>query len=149
MGAKGTNMANHKMMITLEALNATRANTILELLGVEFTVFNEEELVLTMPITNAARQPFGMLHGGVSLVLAESAASSHASWGLDVSQVFPVGIEINGSHLNAATEGTVQVVARPLRRSRTLAVHQVEVTHVESGRLLCSARVTNYYKQVR
>lgn len=142
-------MEQDERMFTLEALNATRSNTILELLGVEFTVFNEAELVLTMPITNAARQPFGMLHGGVSMVLAESAASSHAAWGLDVSKVFPVGIEINGSHLNSATEGTVQVVARPLRRSRTLVVHQVDISHVESGRLLCSARVTNYYKTVR
>lgn len=142
-------MTTEKKMITLESLNTTRSNTVLEMLGVEFTVFNEEELVLTMPITSAARQPFGMLHGGVSLVLAETAASSHASWGLDVSQVFPVGIEINGSHLNSATEGTVRVVARPLRRSRTLVVHQVDISHVESGRLLCSARVTNYYKAVR
>lgn len=142
-------MTTEKKMITLESLNDTRSNTVLEMLGVEFTVFNEEELVLTMPITSAARQPFGMLHGGVSLVLAETAASSHASWGLDVSQVFPVGIEINGSHLNSATEGTVRVVARPLRRSRTLVVHQVDISHVESGRLLCSARVTNYYKAVR
>lgn len=136
-------------LMTVASLNATRKNSILEVLGVEFLEFNEERLVLTMPITNAARQPFGLLHGGVSMVLAESAASSHAAWGLDFDEVVPLGIEINGSHLNAATEGTVRVVATPLRRSRSLAVHEVMVTHVESGRLLCSARVTNYYKRVR
>jgi 1,4-dihydroxy-2-naphthoyl-CoA hydrolase len=87
-----------------------------------------------------------LLHGGVSMVLAETAASFHASWGVDFNLVAPVGIEINGSHLRSATDGHVRAVGRVLRRSRALIVHEVEIVHEESGQLLSIARVTNYYK---
>jgi 1,4-dihydroxy-2-naphthoyl-CoA hydrolase len=122
-------------------------NTALEPLGVHVTSVNEESLSLRMPITNASRQPFGLLHGGISLLLAESAASMHSCWGIDLNAVFPVGIEINGSHLRSASSGFVLAIAQLLRRSKTLAVHEVEIVHEETNELLCVCRVTNYYKR--
>jgi 1,4-dihydroxy-2-naphthoyl-CoA hydrolase len=122
-------------------------NTALEPLGISVLSVNEESLNLRMPITNASRQPFGLLHGGISLLLAESAASMHSCWGIDLNSVFPVGIEINGSHLRSASSGFVVATAQLLRRSKTLAVHEVKIVHEETNELLCVCRVTNYYKR--
>jgi len=122
-------------------------NTALEPLGVEVVSVDQDGLTLRMLITNAARQPFGLLHGGISLLLAESAASMHSAWEINPEEVIPVGIEINGSHLRSATTGHVIATARVLRRSQALVIHSVEITHEESGSHLCSCRVTNYFKR--
>lgn len=124
-------------------------NTTMEALQMRLVSMDEHELVIEMPITDAARQPFGLLHGGVSMVLAESAASNHAAWGIDLSQRVPVGIEINGTHLRSASEGTVRAVARVLRRTRSLIFHEVTISHVETGHILSIGRVTNYYKPLK
>ena len=122
-------------------------NTALEPLGTQVTAVNEESLSLRIPITDASRQPFGLLHGGISLLLAESAASMHSCWGVDLNSIFPVGIEINGSHLRSASSGFVVATAQLLRRSKALAVHEVKIVHEETNELLCVCRVTNYYKR--
>lgn len=118
---------------------------------VEMTVVaaEEEQLTLRSPLTPALHQPFGLLHGGVSMLMAESAASMHAMWGVDPVEKVPLGIEINGSHLRSASDGHVLAVATVLRRSRSLIVHQVQIIHEESGRLLSQIRVTNFYKFIR
>jgi len=123
-------------------------NTALEPLGVEVVSVDEKGLTLRMPISNATRQPYGLLHGGISLLLAESAASMHSAWDINPEEVAPVGIEINGSHLRSATSGHVIATARLLRRSQALAVHAVEITHEETQNQLCTCRVTNYYKRM-
>jgi 1,4-dihydroxy-2-naphthoyl-CoA hydrolase len=123
-------------------------NTALEPLGVEIVSVDEKGLTLRMPITNATRQPFGLLHGGMSLLLAESAASMHSAWDINPEEVIPVGIEINGSHLRSATSGHVIATARLLRRSQALAVHSVAIIHEETQNQLCECRVTNYYKKI-
>jgi 1,4-dihydroxy-2-naphthoyl-CoA hydrolase len=124
-----------------------RQRTITGALDISLVSISADELVLRMPITDACRQPMGLLHGGASMVLAETAASMHACWGLDLTRQHPVGIEIGGSHLRSAREGHVLATARVLRRARTLVVHTIEVTHEESGQLLCSARVTNLIRE--
>jgi 1,4-dihydroxy-2-naphthoyl-CoA hydrolase len=123
-------------------------NTALEPLGVEVVSVDEKGLTLRMPISNATRQPYGLLHGGISLLLAESAASMHSAWDINPDELAPVGIEINGSHLRSATSGHVIATARLLRRSQALAVHAVEITHEETQNQLCACRVTNYYKRM-
>lgn len=128
------------------AFDASRDQTVAGALGIEFIDVSDDHLTLEMAITNASRQPMGLLHGGVSLVLAETAASFHACRNVDLGQVAPVGIEIGGSHLASADSGRVRCTARVLRRSRSLIVHECAITHVESGKLLCSARVTNFYR---
>jgi 1,4-dihydroxy-2-naphthoyl-CoA hydrolase len=123
-------------------------NTALEPLAVEVVSVDEKGLTLRMPITNATRQPYGLLHGGISLLLAESAASMHSTWDINPEEVAPVGIEINGSHLRSATSGHVIATARLLRRSQALAVHSVAIIHEETNNQLCECRVTNYYKRI-
>jgi len=115
-------------------------------LGVKMLSIDDEGLVLEMEITNAARQPFGLLHGGVSLLLAETAASTHSAWLCDTSTHAPVGVDINGTHVSGAREGTVHTIAKVIRKSRSFVFHEVEVVHVDTGRTLCKARVTNYLK---
>lgn len=131
-----------------EGFNRVIEQTALGPHDVSLVSVDDDGIVLEMPIGDHARQPFGMLHGGVSMLLAESAASMHACWGVDLSERVPVGIDINGSHLNSATQGTVRCRADVLKRGRTLIRHRVRVEHVETGNDLCEARVTNLYKSL-
>ena len=112
----------------------------------EILSVDADHLLLRMPMTDRARQPLGLLHGGISMVLAETAASLHCCWGIDLNQTVPVGIEINGSHIRSISDGHILARAAIVRRSSKLVVHTVEISHEESGRSLCVARVTNFYK---
>ena len=133
----------------LETIRKFAAPNAGSYLGMEVTRFDADGMELTMPINEKTRQPLGLFHGGMSMVLAESAASMHACWGVDLSKIAPVGIEINGSHLRTARDGTVRATARVVRRGRSIIVHEVEIHHVETGNLLCLSRVTNFYSAAR
>ena len=106
----------------------------------------EDEVVLEFEITDASRQPMGLLHGGVSALVAESAASLHSAFLADLTAQAPVGIDLNATHISSARAGRVRVVGRVVRRASTHVFHQVDVIHLETQRLLCTARVTNYLK---
>lgn len=123
-----------------------RSKTALEPHNVTLEDINENQIVLRMEIGDHARQPYGLLHGGISMMLAESAASIHACWGVDLEKRAPVGIEINGSHLRPATEGHVRAVAKVLRKSDSLVHHHIEIIHEETDKLLSLVRMTNLYK---
>lgn len=118
-------------------------------LNIQLLEIDEDHIVLQMPITNTTRQPLGLWHGGMSIVIAETAASIHACFGIDLTQKVPVGIEVNGSHLRSASEGNVRAVGTIVRRSRSIIVHQVEIYHWETKKVLCVARITNYYKKIK
>jgi uncharacterized protein (TIGR00369 family) len=122
------------------------ANTAIAHLGIEIADVTADRVVLRLPITDRARQTSGLLHGGISMVLAETAASLHATWGVDLTKVVPVGIEINGSHVRSAREGWVRAEGRVIRRSAHLIVHEVDILHEDRDVLLSKARVTNFYK---
>ncbi len=94
-------------IVSIEQLRAFLPNTAPEALGVEIVSADSEKIVLRMPMSDRARQPLGLLHGGISMVLAETAASLHACWDVDLSRFVPVGIEINGSHVRSASEGHI------------------------------------------
>lgn len=115
---------------------------------VELVSVGDDELVLRMEIGDHARQPFGLLHGGISMLLAESAASMHSCWGLDLTKRFPVGIEINGSHVRSAAQGFVLARATLVRRSSTLVHHRVEIVEEATDRVLSVIRTTNLLRQV-
>jgi 1,4-dihydroxy-2-naphthoyl-CoA hydrolase len=131
---------------TLEQMRALIPKTAVEALDVEIVSIDSEHILLRMPMSDRARQPMGLLHGGVSMVLAESAASMHACWEIDLSRFVPVGVEINGSHLRPASEGHILARGTVVRRSSRLVVHSIEIIHEETNRLLCVSRVTNFYK---
>jgi len=101
---------------------------------------SRERVVMTMEVTPRIHQPFGILHGGASLVLAESAASIGA--GLNCAPgLVAVGQEINANHVRPKSEGTVRAVAVPLHVGRTSQVWAVEIRD-EAGRLICISRCT-------
>jgi 1,4-dihydroxy-2-naphthoyl-CoA hydrolase len=134
---------------SVEQLRALLPKTAPEALGVEIVSADAERILLRMPMSDQARQPSGLLHGGISMVLAETAASLHACWDLDLSRTVPVGIEINGSHIRPASDGHILAKASVSRRSFKLVVHTAEIVHEESGQVLCHSRVTNFYKEIQ
>lgn len=132
----------------LEMMLPRQSNTAIDHLEIEVVDFDEDHITLSMPITPKTKQPMGLLHGGINMVLAETAASMHACWGIDLSKRAPVGIEINGTHVRSAQEGTVRAEGRVIRRSRSFIFHQIDIYLDETGELLSTARVTNYYKDL-
>jgi 1,4-dihydroxy-2-naphthoyl-CoA hydrolase len=135
-------------ILSVDQLRALLPNTAPEALGVEIVSVDAEHILLRMPMSDRVRQPYGLLHGGISMVLAETAASLHACWDVDLARSTPVGIEINGSHLRSASDGHILAKGSVVRRSTKLAVHNVEIRHEETDRILCLARVTNFYKVI-
>jgi uncharacterized protein (TIGR00369 family) len=108
-------------------------------MGVEFLETSAERMVARMPV-EGNRQPYGLLHGGASCVLAESLGSIGAALHAGEGRI-AVGIEINATHLRSATEGYVTGVATPIHLGRTICTYQVEVTD-EHDRKVCTARLT-------
>jgi 1,4-dihydroxy-2-naphthoyl-CoA hydrolase len=115
------------------------AGTLVERMGIEFTHVGTDRLVATMPV-EGNRQPYGLLHGGASCVLAETLASIGSAIQAGRSRI-AVGIEINASHHRAASDGTVTGTATPVHLGRTLNTWQVEITD-QAERPVCTARVT-------
>lgn len=115
--------------------------TLLDALGIETKELTKDRVVMTMPITDNVRQPFGILHGGASVALAESAASI-ASWmNVDQSRQACVGLEINANHLRPKKDGIVTATAVPVHRGRTTMVWDIRITD-EEDKLVCISRCT-------
>ena len=133
-------MSIWKKPITLEQCNATSQNTAVTHLGIEFTEIGDDYLVGRVPVDERTRQPFGLLHGGVSVVLAETLGSLGAAMS-SPEGARAVGLDINANHLRAATSGWVTGTARPIHRGRTTHVWQIEL-HNEAGEMTCISRIT-------
>lgn len=131
---------------TVDDLRQMWPGTALEAFGLSLVEVDDDRLILEMPVRPEFRQPMGLLHGGVHLFLAESAASLHACVGIDLHKTYPVGIEVNGSHLRPVRDGNIRAVAEVIRRSKKTIVHQIAISHVETGKQLCACRVTNLYR---
>ena len=117
------------------------AETLLKTLGIEFVERSKERVVARMPVTPRVHQPFGVLHGGASVALAETAASAAAWQNVDQSRQRVVGIEINANHLRGKRDGMLTAVATPVHVGRTTQVWQVNITD-ESGKAVCVSRCT-------
>ncbi len=116
------------------------AQSIHELLGVEVIEATADRVVMRLPVTWKVHQPYGLLHGGVSALLAESAASFGAALAAGPGRNV-VGIELNASHLRSARDGHLVAAATPVRVGRTVQVWRVALTDDE-GRAICEARCT-------
>lgn len=123
-----------------EAGGAVYANTIHETLGIRVVDAGPDEVVLEMEVGPPVHQPMGLLHGGASAVLAESAASIGAYMACGDGE-YSVGTDLNISHLRARRDGTVRAVARPVRKGRSLHVWTVDIVD-EGGELVAVARCT-------
>lgn len=115
--------------------------TILGLLGIDFTERGEEHLAATMPVDQRTHQPMGILHGGASVVLAESLGSSAASMCLDLSKEYCVGLDINANHIRSVRTGTVTGIAKPIHIGRSTHVWEINIVD-EQQRLVCVSRIT-------
>jgi uncharacterized protein (TIGR00369 family) len=127
--------------LTVEQLNAANADTLLGLLGIRVVEAAAERVVMTMPVTSATRQALGLLHGGATVTLAESAATIGTYLGIDPAAFLPVAIEINCNHLRSKREGVVRAVATPLHRGRRNWVWEIRVDD-EADTLIAIARCT-------
>lgn len=120
---------------------ATLAGGIHDTLGITFVEATADRVVATMPVTPRVHQPFGLLHGGASVVLAESAASLGTWLNCDPATEHAVGLEINANHVRAKRDGTITAEAVPLHRGRTTMVWDIRIRD-ERERLVCVARCT-------
>ena len=133
-------MSIWKKPISLESLNASSRGTAMEHLGIEFTEFGDDFLRGRVPVDHRTVQPFGLLHGGVSVVLAESLGSVGAMFACPEDHR-GVGLDINANHLRAATSGWVTGTARPVHIGRTTQVWQIDMVN-DAGELTCVSRIT-------
>jgi len=109
-------------------------------LGISYDEVTTERVTATMPVTDHHKQPFGLLHGGANLALAEAVASLGALVNC-VDGTVPVGMELNANHLRPVRGGVVTATARPIHRGRSTQVWGIEI-HDEAQRLTCVARCT-------
>lgn len=110
-------------------------------LGIEMVELSRERVVATMPVDDRTRQPFGLLHGGASIALAETVASFGAAVHIDRERFSAVGLEINGNHLRAKTDGMLRATAVPVHLGRSTQVWSIEIAD-ETERLVCISRCT-------
>ena len=125
---------------SLEQLNASSRGTAMEPLGIVFTEIGPDFLRGTMPVDARTKQPYGLLHGGASVLLAETLGSVAANLCTAPGEIC-VGVEINANHLVAVREGTVTGTARPLHVGRRTQVWEVRIED-GLGRLACISRLT-------
>lgn len=121
-------------------------NTLIETLGIRARDYGPDKVVLEMDVGPKVHQPMGLLHGGASATLAESAASMGAFANCDATTEYAVGIELNISHLRARTSGTVTATAVPVRKGRTTHVWTIDLVD-EDGKPVAVARCTLAIRQ--
>ena len=127
-------------------MKITAENELLQFLGVKIEKAEGDHVILSMPVTPKVHQYLGIMNGGVSLFLAETAASIGVVAGVDLEQIAPVGIEINANHLRAVSKGVLTVEAKPIYSGRTMAVWSIEITN-DRGKLVCISRLTMMLKR--
>jgi len=125
---------------SLDALNAMCSGTAMAPLGIVFTELGPDYLRATMPVDDRTRQPYGLLHGGASVLLAETLGSSAGMQCVGEGEGV-VGIEINANHLRAVREGIVTGTARPIHVGRQTQVWDIRIED-ERGKLVCVSRLT-------
>ena len=136
-----------KQDISVERLNASNANGAVSHLGIEFLEVGDDFIRARVPVDSRTVQPYGLLHGGVSVVLAETLGSCGAAFSVPEGHR-AVGLEINANHLKGTSSGWVTGTARPLHRGRSTQVWQIELRN-DAGELTCMSRITMAMLQPR
>ena len=114
-------------------------------LGIEFTEIGDDYIIARMPVIEKTKQPYGILHGGASCVLAESIGSTAAALSMDGEKKYPVGIEINANHLSSPTDGFVYAKAMPVHIGGSTSVWNIDITD-DAGKRDCYSRFTAMHK---
>ncbi|MDT3710334.1 MAG: hotdog fold thioesterase [Pseudomonadaceae bacterium] len=134
-------MSIWKRQPDLDSLHSNRKNTISELLDIRFESFDEQSITASMPVDARTHQPYGLLHGGASVVLAETLGSMASYHCIDTSRFYCVGLEVNANHLRALRSGRVTGVCRPVHLGRSTHVWDIRL-HGEDGKPSCISRLT-------
>ena len=127
--------------LSLEKLHPFNKGTINEHLGIEWTEMGDNFLKARMPVDQRTKQPFDLLHGGASCVLAESLGSFSSYLVIDPAEFYCVGIEINANHIRSVKEGFVYGICSPLHIGSSTHVWDIRITS-EEGKLVCICRLT-------
>jgi len=130
-----------RSLLTLQELNSGRDGTLVGHLGIEFTEIGADFIRATMPVDGRTRQPYGLLHGGASVALAETLGSTGAVMCVDTKEYQCVGQEINANHVRAARTGLVTGTARPVHLGGRTQVWTIDIVN-EAGKLACTSRLT-------
>ena len=125
---------------TLAELNAVK-NTMIDHLGIEMIELGDDFITARMPVDHRTHQPFGLLHGGASVTLAETLGSTGAMLSVDPAKYNVVGLEINANHVRGVRDGWVIATARPLHRGRTTQLWEIRITDT-ADKLVCISRLT-------
>ena len=133
-------MAVWKKPISVDELARIHVGTAVEHLGIEFLEVGHDFIRARVPVDTRTRQPYGLLHGGVSVVLAETLGSCGAAYSCPEGHR-AVGLDINANHLKGATSGWVTGITRPVHIGRTTQVWQIDMTN-DAGELTCVSRIT-------
>lgn len=130
-----------KKEFSLQKLQAMSAGTLGEHIGIVFTGIGDNYLKATMPVDGRTRQPYGLLHGGASVALAETLGSVASSLVIDTGVFICVGIEINANHIRSVRQGLVTGIATPVHLGSSTHVWDIKI-HDERERLVCISRLT-------
>lgn len=125
----------------IQRLNAAQKNTIGELLDIRFERFDAQSLTASMAVDARTHQPFGLLHGGASVVLAESLGSMASFLCIDTDRFYCVGLEVNANHLRGLRSGRVTAVAHPVHIGRSTHVWDIRLQG-DDGKPSCISRLT-------
>ncbi len=127
--------------LTLDLLNKMSANTMVEHLGIVFTAIGEDYIQATMPVDHRTHQPYGLLHGGASVALAETLGSIAAHCCIDTTIQYCVGLDINANHVKGIKQGTVTGITKPIHIGKRTHVWEIRITN-EQNELICISRIT-------
>lgn len=127
--------------VSVAQLNQLNKNTIMEHIGIEITALDAESITGKMPVDHRTHQPFGLLHGGASVVLAETLGSIASTLILEPKGQYCVGLDINANHIRGVKEGWVYGTARALHLGRSTHVWEIKITN-EAEKLVCVSRLT-------
>ncbi len=134
-------MSIWKLDLSPEAVQKMSANSMSAHIGIKVTEIGPDYVRGTMPVDHRTMQPYGRLHGGANVVLAEELGSFAANLCLDANEAFAVGLDINANHLRGVTGGTVTGTARPLHIGHSTQVWEIQIEN-EQGQLVCISRLT-------
>ena len=124
-----------------EQIRSRNKHTLINELDIQYLELTPDRVVMNMPVGPKTWQPAGILHGGASVALAETAATIATAINIDPNQFQPVGMEINANHIRSKMEGVVTAIAIPFHKGRTTMVWDIKITD-EDEKLICISRCT-------
>jgi 1,4-dihydroxy-2-naphthoyl-CoA hydrolase len=127
--------------ITPEKLNKLIEGSLSHHLGIEYLEVGSDFIKAKMPVDSRTKQPFGYLHGGASVVLAEEVGSMAANMAIDGTNYFAFGLDINANHVRSVKEGFVTGIAKPLHMGKSTHVWEIRISN-DQGQLVCVSRLT-------